>query len=131
MLETADQQRLEQMLKVLPCHVKIPEKWTDFFEQSGFAPTVVDERRRFARKRVRAEAVCQRAQTLPAIEREHGLHRVYLFDISRCGISFIDAEQLFPNEEVVVWTAAAKVKAVVRRCVKVCDSGYHVGAQFV
>ena len=131
MLETADHQRLTQMLDVLPCHVKLPEAWGNYFETSGFAPSLPDERRGFARMRIRADAVCQLNPTLPAIDRKAALHRVYLFDLSRTGISFISPEQLFPCEEVVVWTSTAKVSAVVRRCVKVCDNGYHIGAQYL
>ena len=131
MLETADRDRLTQMLAVLPCRVEIPAKWTDFFDQSGFAPSMSDERRRFARVRIRSDAVCEVMRTLPAIERQHALHRIYLCDISRSGISFLNAIQLFPCEEIVLWTSSAKVKAVVRRCVKVCENGYQIGAHYV
>src|SRR5436305_556832 len=111
MLETPDCERLAELLRRLPRNVVIPaQEREEFFKRHGVLPFVANEHRRYARKYLRQEAVCEVLPTLPAIVREHGFHRVSLRDVSRGGISFVHSEQLFPQERVVLWTSAAKLQ---------------------
>lgn len=130
MLEAYDSEQLERLLDSLPYRVAMPPDMADFFTKTGTLPTVPSDFRRFGRRRLRQEAVCEVTTTLPAIERECGYHRVYLRDISRGGISFLHSEQLFPLEQVVLWTHAGKLRSLVCRCVKKSDNAYEVGAKF-
>ena len=120
MLETENRERLTKLLQHLPRRVAIPAEWDDFFEKSGMMPPVINERRRFARKHLRMQAVCEVSSTLPAIDRQHAFHRIYLRDISRGGIGFMHHEQLFPDERVVLWTDVARIPVKNRTIDDLC-----------
>jgi len=130
MLENGHNQQLARLLQRLPLKVNAPESSTGYYDKFGVLPSYADDNRRYARKYLRSEAVCELLSTLPAIARKHSYYRVILQDVSRAGIGFLHHQQLYPNENVVLWTNAGKLRAVVRRCIKQCEDRYEVGAEF-
>jgi hypothetical protein len=103
----------------------------DFFVRGGLMPSVSDERRQFPRRYLRETAVCELAQSLPAIERARTFAKVYLKDVSRGGISFLAPQQLYPCEELQLWTNSGKHACRVIRCTKHNDRCYEIGTRIL
>ena len=83
--------------------------------------------RRFARKKVRGEMVCQIVGVLPSVPRSPEIKKVHSLDMSRCGFSFLMDQQLYPGEEVLLWTPIGRIPCEVARCLKHNDRCYEVG----
>ena len=131
MLEEHYPETLAVLLSRLQSTVQIPAAWTGFWESQGVLPTRSDDRRQFARRRVREEAVCEMNQTLPAISRKHEFCKVCLKDQSRNGIAFLVMRELYPNEKLILWTRSGKFDYSVARCLKHNDRCYEIGARLL
>ena len=130
MLEGNYAETLSALLANVPGGVRLPDSW---FEPAGgiiSSPPAMYDRRRFPRARFRSEAICEIIPSLPAIQRSHGFCKVYTLDISRCGFGFLAALQLFPGEQIVLWTQSGKFRCKVARCTKRNDKCFEIGAVF-
>jgi hypothetical protein len=130
MLEGDYQAKLNLLLRRLQAAVEVPGGWTDYFGRQGILPAVTDEQRRYARRYQREEAICEWDQTLPAIPRRHEFSKVYLKDLSRTGVAFLAILQLYPGENVALWTSRGKLNCSVVRCIKHNERCYEIGASF-
>lgn len=128
MLDGNHQLELTGLLKSLEDRIQLPDEWRDFFSQSGPLPTRSDERRRFTRHRFRIRGVLEIGQSLPAIERYAVRHCIYLRDLSRTGVSFVHAEELFPGERCLLWTPKHKLPATIVRCRRRGPNCFVIGA---
>ena len=130
MLESNHQERLNTALTKLDCQVELPNKWVRFFSRRGALTELQDDRRQFSRYHHPAKAVLKLDQSLPAIPRADELFSVVTKDISRGGINFLHAQQLFPAERVRFWLATGIFDATVRWCVRHNEHCYEIGAVF-
>lgn len=123
MLDGSDAQLiLEAALERLPCRVRVPEEWTDFFERTGREVGRFDERRRDPRFHCRGKAILQR---------DGKLYCIYTKNVSRRGLVFLHEEQIFPCENVRVWLPnGTSPRLAVTRCNRVQHKCYECGAQF-
>jgi len=127
-LEDDYSKKLDLLLSKLKISVRLPDSWTDFLDRKGILPAIPNDGRRFTRRYLRTEAVCETHQSLPAIERPHEFNKVYLKDISRSGIGFFTVRELYPEEQVVMWTRVGTFNCSVTRCRKHNDHCYEIGA---
>ncbi|HEY3969005.1 MAG TPA: PilZ domain-containing protein [Planctomycetaceae bacterium] len=132
MLDTGYLHDLNQVLASLEDRIELTpvERLTYFRADSGVMPTFPDEHRSFARRQLRMRAAMDLRQTLPAIERERAFHCVYLRDISRTGIGFLHADELFPGEECTLWLPQKELHVAVVHCRRKAARCYIVGARF-
>jgi len=128
MLEADYRAQLDALLENLTCSITLPEDWCDYFAEDGVVQTVFDERRQFVRHRYRSRGVLEIEQTLPAIERERSYYHVYARDISRCGLSFIHAEELYSGESCRLWLPSQKIDVKIMQCRRYNDHCYVIGA---
>ncbi len=132
MLEEHYHAQLHQLLTEIPCDVELPDNWKPtYFDEHGVAKPSLDERRRFARHAFRTKAVLEIETSLPAIERSAERVAVLLRDVSRNGVGFLHAEQLFPNERCRLWLPTNLVPINVLCCRQFNPRCYLIGAQFV
>ncbi len=90
-----------------------------------------DDRRRYPRMQLRQKAVMDLRQTLPAIKRDRAFHCIYVRDISRSGIGFLHADELFPGEECQLWLPQKQLNVNIVLCRRQNDRCYVIGARFV
>ncbi|MEQ8785336.1 MAG: PilZ domain-containing protein [Pirellulaceae bacterium] len=115
----------------MPCKVQLTRELLDDLKLTGPLPTIEGDRRRFVRFRVRARGILYYRQTLPAIERAEGSHLVLVRNISRSGIGFLSAEQLFPHERFSLWVEGKRrMEIEIARCRRLHDGCYDIGARF-
>jgi hypothetical protein len=93
-------------------------------------PSYPDERRGFPRRQLRLRAVMELRQSLPAIERERAFHCIYVRDISRTGIGFLHADELFPGEECRLWLSQKEMHMTIVQCRRKGPRCYVIGARF-
>jgi hypothetical protein len=108
-LEAADfALTLESLWFQLGCQVRLPEPIEQFLAPRGPLPTEYVDRRRHRRFDYRQRAILTR----------QGQHAaVYTKNISRGGVSFLHAEQLYPREEVALALPfGCRVRLTIRRC---------------
>ncbi len=86
------------VIAALPCAIKMPDNWGNFFARGGPLPPMGDDHRRFPRFYLRAPAALRYRSTLPALPRPDHECMIYLKDVSRTSIAFLHSEQLFPKE---------------------------------
>ena len=131
MLEEDYRAELSRLVAEIPCEVALPPQWRDsFFSETGVMATIPDERRRFARHRTRTRNVLETETTLPSFERQSTRGIVMLRDISRWGVGFLHAEQLYPLEHCRLWLPTRKATVRVTACRKFGPQCYLIGAQF-
>jgi hypothetical protein len=122
---------VQELIRRLPCNVRLPNDWADFFEQTGPLPKDFEDQRRFPRFYCRTEGALLCRPSLPSVPREQKCHRVYVKDISRSSIGFLHAEQLFPREQAqIVMPDGVKRSLEVIRCRKLADHCYDTAAKF-
>jgi hypothetical protein len=122
---------VQELIRRLPCNVRLPGEWDDFFEQTGPMPKDYDDQRRFPRFYCRTEGALLCRPSLPSIPREQKCHRVYVKDISRSSVGFLHGEQLFPCEQLrVVLPDGVKRRVEVVRCRKLSEQCYDTAAKF-
>jgi hypothetical protein len=129
MLEGDYSETLNTLLQHLPTNVWLPAGWEEAPRSAG-KPSLPGDRRRYARVPLQTEAVCEILPTLPAIERPHGLMKVYTKDISRGGVAFLTPLQLYPKERILLWMSNGKLACEVMRCSKLGEKCYEIGAAF-
>ena len=122
---------VHELIHRLPCDVRLPEDWLDFFNHSGPLPGNYDDQRRYPRFYCRTEGALMCRPTLPVVPREKKCHRVYVIDISRTSIAFLHSEQLFPYEQAeFVLPDGTKRMILVVRCQKVGPNCYDIAGKF-
>lgn len=127
-----DEVRLETALLSTPSLVDLPAEWKPHVDPPSKASLMSDEARRFTRFPYRTSAIVDLSGSLPSLPRTPGHHGIFTKDISREGLGFYHAEQLFPRERFQVWLPRGGVRTVqVARCTKVKDRCYEVGVRFV
>jgi len=130
MLEEHYRQQYEQLLKSLECHVEIPAEWQDdYFREQGPAATRWEEQRRFVRHCLRTKAVLEVAPSLPAIPRQPAFYAVFTRDLSRGGIGFLHADQLFPGERCRLWLPTQCLPFLITHCRRLNGRCYLIGAK--
>ena len=110
--------------------LSMAERLIYFNVDSSMPPAKPDDRRRFARLQLRQKAVMDLRQTLPAIERQRAFHCIYTRDISRTGIGFLHADELFPGEECQLWLPQRQLNVTVVLCRRQGPRCYVIGAKF-
>jgi hypothetical protein len=121
-------EKLKAALESLPCPVVLPSEWKDFFQRRGPLTAIGDDGRRFARQHFPMRALLELTTSLAAIPREYGRHVVLMRDLSRQGVSFLHAAQLFPEERVELTLPTGRILYTVVRCQRHNDRCYEVGA---
>ena len=107
----------------LGCRVNLGEDAVEFFRYSGPLPTQFSDRRRHRRVHFRNRAIL-----------EYGGSRfaVYTKDLSRSGIAFLHAEQLYPGDQLrLILARGPVVPLVVRRCLRVRERCYECGGEIL
>jgi len=132
MLDAGYVDKLNRVLASLEDRIELsPAERLIFFHPDPNMPLPrQDERRRFSRLPLRQKAVLSLRQTLPAIKRERAFHCVYVRDISRTGIGFLHADELFPGEECQLWLPQKQLRINVVLCRRQGPRCYVIGAQF-
>ncbi len=131
MLEDDYSKQLDRLLESCECDVAVPSEWEERLNRRGVKPSIEGDRRRYVRHHFTSSAVLEYGQTLSAIPREHTHTRVLTCDLSRAGVAFLHADQLFPGERVHLWLSAGKRAYEVVRCVQHDENCFEVGAILV
>jgi hypothetical protein len=132
MLDASHLDNLNRVLASLEDRIELsPAERLIFFHADSSVPSAKpDERRRFPRRQLRMRAVMDLRQSLPAIERERAFHCVYLRDISRTGIGFLHADELFPGEECRLILPQKELHLNIVLCRRQGPRCYVIGARF-
>jgi hypothetical protein len=126
-----DKPDVQELIRRLPCSVRLPDEWIDFFDHTGPLPGDFSEQRRFPRFYCRTEGALLCRPSLPVVPREQKCHRVYVKDISRSSIAFLHSEQLFPCEQAdIILPDGLKRALHIVRCHKIGDDCYDTAGQF-
>lgn len=110
--------------------LSLAERLTYFRAVASADSLVLDERRGFARRQLRSRAVLELQQSLPGIQRERGFHCIYTHDVSRTGICFLHADELYPGEKCRLWLPHQALEAIVVRCHRKAGQCFEIGARF-
>ena len=97
--------------------------------ESQGAPIMPNDRRRFARRRMGGTILCQITGPLPTLQRSATISKAITLDISRSGISFLADQQLFPDEEILMWTLIGRIPCKVARCRKHNERCSEIGGE--
>lgn len=124
-MENSYAETLSGLIARLPETVQVPPHLTTD-DGETCSPHVL---RRFARKTVRAEMLCQIGGTLPSVPRNSEINKVISLDVSRGGIGFLMNKQLYPGEEVLLWTQIGRIPCGVARCLKHNDHCFEIGVE--
>jgi len=131
MLEERYRENVQRLLNELDCCVVLPERWSpNYFREQGTMPTCYGDRRRFVRHVCRSRTVLRTESTLSAIPRAEEFHIVILRDLSRTGVGFLHAAQLFPEEQCELWLPTRITEVVVSNCRRLGSRCYLIGARF-
>ena len=132
MLDAGYRDNLNRVLASLEDRIEMSpaERIIYFRSDPNVPPPKPDERRGFARRQLRVRAVMDLQQSLPAIERERAFHCIYLRDISRTGIGFLHADELFPGEECRLWLPQTELHVSIVQCRRQGPRCYLIGARF-
>jgi PilZ domain-containing protein len=123
---------LNRVLASLEDRIELsPAERLIFFHNDTSAPIPnANERRRFPRHQLRQRAVMDLRQTLPCIERVRAFHCIYVRDISRTGIGFLHADELFPGEECRLCLPQKELRVNVVLCRRKGPNCFVIGAEF-
>lgn len=86
------------------------------------------DRRRFHRFEAWFEGVMDVIGGWPDYAASDRRHVVQVFSVSRSGIGFLHATQLYPEDEVAIWLPMRRLVYSVRRCRRLDAQCYLVGA---
>ena len=128
MLEDDYQRRLDQLLASCECDVAVPQQWQAQSSRRGVIAPIPGDRRRFVRHYFSAQVMLEYGQTFASIPRERTVCKVVTRDVSRDGIAFVNAEQLYPGERVTIWLPGGKRTYIVARCRAHGDDCFEIGA---
>jgi hypothetical protein len=122
---------LEHDAELRSCKIELPESWRFLFSEQKDLPVNLDDRRQFARYRLRVVAALRYLNNLPHPIRPDGWFEIFAKDISQGGFSFLHSEQMYPQEQVELAIGEQyRYVGVVRRCRRVNHKCYVVGARF-
>jgi hypothetical protein len=127
-VENSYAETLSELFARLPDRVQIPPQLEPEQFLSDTQVCAPNEQRRYARRKMLGEMLCQVVCPLPTIPRSKGPSKVVSLDISRSGFRFLIDKQLYPEEELVLWTLIGQIPCKVARCLKHNDACYEVGA---
>ena len=132
MLDAGNLDNLNRVLAALEDRVELsPADRIIYFHPDANLPVPKpDDRRRFVRRPIRMRAVMDLRQSLPAINRERAFHCVYLRDISRTGIGFLHADELFPGEDCRLWLPQKELHVTIVQCRRQTARCYVIRARF-
>lgn len=122
-MENTYAKTLTTLLARLPLTMQVP---SHLLAKEG-DPRVPHDLRRFARKRAHGEMLCQILSTMPTVPRGAEIRKVMSLDVSRSGFCFLLDQQLYPGEEVMLWTLIGKIPCEVARCLKHDERCYEIG----
>ena len=129
MLDRVRREELNPPVDSLPCPVTLPPEWKDFYRRRGPQQSQPGDNRRFVRSHFPTKALIEVEQTLPAFPRPRETHVVLMKDLSRQGVGFLHAAQLFPGERVRLSLATGRLVYMVTRCIRHNDACYEIGAE--
>lgn len=129
MLESNYSQRLAALVADTKLEITVPREWQAILPRRGPVQSRPGDNRRFVRFYFPTQAILELNQSLPTIERRHAMHQVLTKDLSRDGICFLHAEQLFPHEQLLLWLPVGKRHFEVARCRRVNSRCYEIGAR--
>lgn len=124
-MESSYAETLKELFARLPNTVQVPSHLLVGDRSSR----VVRDVRRFARRTVNGEMLCQLDTALPAVPRRKEVTKVVSLDVSRNGFGFLMDRQLYPGEEVLLWTKIGRVPCGVVRCLKHGERCYEIGVE--
>ena len=132
MLDAGYLDNLNRVLASLEDRIELSqaERLTYFRADSSVPPPNPHELRGFVRRQLRTRAVMDLRQSLPAIERERAFHCIYLRDISRTGIGFLHADELYPGEECRLWLPQKDLHVNIVQCRRQTARCYVIGTRF-
>lgn len=121
---------LEDLRPPSKCEIRLPPNWNEEILQ-GPLPTCHNDSRRFPRFHYRVRATLQCQETFPALSYPNEHYVVYTKDISREGLNFLHAEQLFPRQEICISLPdEAERHLQVVRCCQLDERCFLIGARF-
>lgn len=116
------------ILSKLPFNVQVPRSHLDELKKSGPCSSRMSEQRRHVRFHQFKRGILGYRQTLSPIRRLQALHLVLITNISKSGIGIFHSEQLYPREQLYLWTEDRGILRVdVARCRKVNEYCFDVG----
>ncbi|MFA8017111.1 PilZ domain-containing protein [Bremerella cremea] len=131
MLETVYSQKMKLLLDRLRCRIQLPVQFADLEHRRGVLPSQSNDMRRAARVYCPGKLLIESFASLPSVPRNHQYVVGYSVDISSTGIRFLHDTELYPGEQVTLWTSAQRLTCTVIRCRRLNKSCYEVGASFV
>ncbi len=124
-MENSYAETLNGLIARLPQTVQVPPH----LAKNGRESCVPHDLRRFARKTIQGEILCQIDGVLPSVPRKSEVSKVDSLDMSRSGFSFLMDRQLYPGEEILLWTEIGRIPCGVARCLKHGDQCYEIGVE--
>ena len=129
---------LEEAISRLPCEILLPPSMKSFFDEDERLSR--DDRRKMVRLIFRKPAALEYPEE-SQYGREPGWKQVYMKDISLCGVAFLHAVELFPQERLrLIITSPKSVlrtnieqdsQIEVVRCRRLGEKCHFVGAKVV
>ena len=124
-MENSYAETLNGLIARLPQTVQVPPQLATNDHESR----VPCDLRRFARKTIQGEMLCQIGGVLPSVPRKSEISKVVSLDVSRGGFCFFMDKQLYPGEEILLWTEIGRIPCGVARCLKHGDHCYEIGVE--
>ena len=125
-MENTYEETLTGLLARLPETVQMPPH----LAAGDGSSRVPCDLRRFARKTVHGEMLCQiGGGILPSVPRRPEISKVVSLDVSRGGLGFLMDKELYPGEEVLLWTQIGRIPCGVARCLKHGEHCFEVGVE--
>lgn len=116
----------------LPIQVLPPWPLDEFLSKQGVVLSRNDDRRRYARLYYRKPASLALTTSLPAFVRPDQEVSTYSCDLSRSGIAFLSACELYPREIVMLQVTELGWRQLrVVRCRRLASRCFEIGAEFV
>jgi hypothetical protein len=128
-VESTYTETLSGLLDRTPESVQIPPELESLAHSRDGTAITPSDLRRFARRKMLGEMFCQISGALPAFPRTSGDSKVISLDLSRGGIRFLTDKQMYPEEELLLWTLIGRIPCKVARCRKHNDACYEVGVE--
>jgi hypothetical protein len=130
MLEDNYRQDLTSRLAQTACSVEVPQSLRHLLCRRGPELPRQDERRRFARISSPAKMLLEVTTTIKCIQRPPQFFAVLTLDVSREGVAFLHAAELFPGEVPILWFRSGKLACRVVRCLRHNARCFETGAVF-
>ncbi len=129
---------LKENLSRLPCDIVFPPSMANYFGEEE--RLTLDGRRKMARLVFHEPGGLEYPEN-SMYNRSPGWQRIYMKDVSLCGVAFIHSEQLFPKENLRLIIPSPKsirfgkirqlVHIEVVRCNRLDQKCYDIGAKLV